>query len=300
VSAFVERSLCVILAGEVEGVDLAHSTYTYLGTHNVKNIRRDSEMSKLFTKPLESFKGRHIGCAPGTHAAIASMISSHLKPSGNLLDIGAHSGALLLRLEELGFTQLTGIDLDPTRFDVPGADFKILELNEPFACYFDRRFQLVAATDVIEHLDSPRNFLKEVHQLLEDDGWIVISLPNIASWEGRLKFFFNGELWQFREINYREQRHISPISREQMIMMMQELGFRVAALGSAGSFSTRFKKILTFPIWLLAAGLRGMPTSGASAIFLAQKSTPDHELTCPTHYKDRWKGTPDCIGIEAS
>ncbi len=254
----------------------------------------------LFKKPLGSFKGRHIGCAPGTHTAIASMVSRHLTSRGAVLDIGAHSGALLLRLKDLGFVELVGTDLDSTRFDVPGAEFKCLELNQAFACHFGRKFQLVTATDVIEHLDSPRNFLREVHALLEEDGWLVISLPNVASWEGRLRFLLDGELWQFAESNYRDQRHISPITSEQMVMMMQELGFRVVEMGSAGSFSTWLRKTLTFPIWALSTALRGISTTGASALFLAQKTAPDPELTQPTHYRDRWKGLPNSIGLEAS
>ena len=78
---------------------------------------------------MEDYRGRHVGCAPGTHAALATMISRRVTPSGAALDLGAHSRALLLRLKELGFSRLVGADLDPTRFDVPGADFKRIELN---------------------------------------------------------------------------------------------------------------------------------------------------------------------------
>jgi 2-polyprenyl-3-methyl-5-hydroxy-6-metoxy-1,4-benzoquinol methylase len=91
---------------------------------------------------------------PGTHAQIVSKIGRHVKPQGPVLDIGAHSRALLLRLKQIGFLDLTGGDLDPTRFDVPGAQFTRLELNEPFANRFERKFQVITATDVIEHLDS--------------------------------------------------------------------------------------------------------------------------------------------------
>jgi len=261
-------------------------------------VRAVNPKWKFRFKPLESFNGHLIACAPGTHAAIKSMVSRNVRPRGAVLDIGAHSGALLLRLKELGFAELVGADLDSTRFDVPGADFKCLELNQPFACHFDRQFQLVTATDIIEHLDSPRDFLKEIHALLEDEGWLVISLPNVASWEGRIRFLLSGELWQFREENYRTQRHISPITSIQMTLMMQELGFRVVEIVSAGSFSTKVRKALTFPIWGLSAALGGISTLGASAIFLAKKTTPDAELTQPKDYTDRWKGIPDRIGFD--
>ena len=38
-------------------------------------------MSNLFTKPLENYQGRVIGCAPGTHAALTAMISQHVVAS---------------------------------------------------------------------------------------------------------------------------------------------------------------------------------------------------------------------------
>lgn len=255
-------------------------------------------MSRFLREPLESYKGRIIGCAPGTHAGLSRMIARHVSPRGRVLDIGTHSGALLLRLRELGFSQLTGTDLDPTRFDVPDAQFKCVELNEPFSRHFDTKFQLITATDVIEHLDSPRTFLREVHTLLEEDGWLAISLPNVGSWQGRIKFLLKGELWGFGEKNYRAQRHISPITFEQMIMMMRELGFDVIEMGAVGSFSTPLMEVLTFPIWSLFALFCGPRTLGECAIFLAKRTTPDAELRLPTHYRNRWRGIPDRIGLE--
>jgi len=226
------------------------------------------------------------------------MISRHVPVGGPVLDIGAHSGALLLRLQELGFSQLMGADLDPTRFDVPGAEFLRVELNEPFAFHFNKKFRLITATEVIEHLDSPRLFLTEVHKMLEDHGWLAIFLPNVASWQGRIKFLLKGELWGFGERNYRLQRHISPITFEQMSMMMRELGFKVVEMGAAGSFSTAAMKILTFPLWGGSLLLGGALTQGEAAIFLAQKTDPDIGLRTPTHYENRWKGIPDRIGLQ--
>ena len=255
-------------------------------------------MRALFRKPLEKYKGRIVGCAPGTHAAIVSMISRHVASRGPALDIGAHSGALLVRLQELGFANLTGADLDPTRFDLPGAEFHRVELNKPFSHCFTKKFHLITATDVIEHLDNPRAFLKEVHSLLEEQGWLALSLPNVASWQGRIKFLLRGELWGFGEKNYRAQRHISPITFEQMQMMMGELGFKLVESSSAGSFSSAIAKVLTFPLWGLSTLLGGISTLGECAVFLARKATPDAELSLPTHYRSRWKGIPDRIGLE--
>jgi SAM-dependent methyltransferase len=255
-------------------------------------------VSHLLRKKTESYDGRNIGCAPGTHAALAKIIGKHVSERRSVLDIGAHSGALLLRLRDLGFSDLTGVDLDPTRFDVPNSVFKQLDLNSSFANQFHRKFQIITATDVIEHLDSPRNFLAEAHKLIEDGGLIAITLPNVASWQGRLKFLLRGELWGFGEKNYRAQRHISPITFEQMSMMLSEIGFHLIESGAAGSFSTPLMSLLTLPLWVpvsLFGG--GAPSLGECAIFVAQKVEADADLKVPTHYRDRWKGVPDRIGL---
>ena len=243
----------------------------------------------------EQFQGRVIGAAPGTHSGLVDMITRHVDERGAVLDLGAHSGALLLRLKSCGFTDLTGADL---RFDVPGADFKRVELNEPFATHFNKKFRLIVATEVIEHMDSPRVFLQEIHRLLEDGGWLALSLPNVASWQGRIKFMLKGELWGFRERNYRTQRHISPITLEQMVMMTREIGFEIVDMGAVGSFSTFAMKILTFPIWGPSIFLQGASPLGETAIFLAKKTEPDLSLKMPIHYQKRWKGIPDRIGLE--
>lgn len=249
--------------------------------------------------PMENYKGRHIGCAPGTHAGLVRMISRHVKPEGPVIDIGTHSGALLLRLKDVGFSDLTGTDLDPTRFDVPGAEFKRLELNAPFSEEFSKKFKLIVSTDVIEHLDSPRNFLTEAYKMLDDGGWVAISLPNVASWQGRLKFLLKGELWGFGQKNYILQRHISPITSEQMAMMMKEIGFDLVEYGSAGSFSTTLMNVLSFPIRAAFKAASGLSPEGECAIFLARKVAPDLDLKQPVHYRQRWQGVADDIGLTA-
>ena len=255
-------------------------------------------MKLRLRRPMENYKERHCGCAPGTHAALAELIRTHVMPQAGVLDIGAHAGALLLRLEDFGFCDLHGVDLDPTRFAVPGASFYRLDLNQDFVHTLNRKFKLITATDVIEHLDSPRHFLSQIYAILEDDGWLGLSLPNVAFWEGRIKFVLRGELWGFGSKCYRAQRHISPITFEQMLLMLQELGFEPVAWASAGSFATKLRWVLTAPLWIPLRLFGGPRTFGESAIFLARKAEPIADLRKPLHYRNRWQGIPDKVGIE--
>ncbi len=249
-------------------------------------------------KPLEAYKGLLCGCAPGTHAALVAMIGRRVTQRAGVLDIGAHAGALLHRLRDAGFTDLTGADLDTTRFALPDAAFLRLELNQPFSRQFDRQFRLITCTDVIEHLDSPRNFLVEARALLHDDGYLALSFPNVAFWEGRCKFLLKGELWGFGARNYRVQRHISPMTAELTHMLAREVGYEVVEAGTGGSFATAARSLATFPIWGPLRVFGGPTTLGESSLFLLKKAEPDAAIKTPVHYQDRWKGIPDRIGMD--
>lgn len=253
---------------------------------------------QLFRKRMEDYKGRHIGGVPGTHAGLSEMILKSVRSKSGVLDIGAHSGAFLLRLQDQGFSDLNGMDLDETRFDVPGANFLRYDLNLDFADELQRTFNLIIATDVIEHLDSPRQFLSQLWKLLEDDGIIALSFPNIAFWEGRVKFLLKGELWGFGAKNYINQRHVSPMTFEQTELMLREIGFEVLELDSVGNFATVLRRIAMFPIWFPLRLIGGPRIFGEAAVFVARKTEPDNDLLRPVHYRDRWKGVPDNIGLE--
>ncbi len=54
-------------------------------------------MANRFRRAMEDYEGLHIGCAPGTHSALSDAVMHHIEDKNGVLDIGAHSGALLLR-----------------------------------------------------------------------------------------------------------------------------------------------------------------------------------------------------------
>ncbi len=123
--------------------------------------------------------------------------------------------------------------------------------------------------------------LKQARDLLEDDGLLALSTPNIGFREGRFKFALTGELWGFGESAYRSIRHISPLTRTQLRLMLQEIGFKIVAFTSAGSFATPLRWALFSPLWASMAALFGRRVLGESLVLLAQKAAPDAALSQP-------------------
>ncbi|RBP00967.1 methyltransferase family protein [Roseiarcus fermentans] len=228
---------------------------------------------------LETYGGLVKHGAPGTHERLVELVLSQGGPKAGVLDLGAGSGELLQRLGDAGYTDLNAADLFDGNFKLSDVPFTRVDLNRKFSEKFRRKFTLVIMSSVIEHLDSPRHALKEVRALLDDGGLLTLSKPNVGFWEGRLKFLLTGDLWSFGESEYRGVRHISPLTSTQMRLMLHEIGFEVVAFTTAGSYATRLRKALFFPLWAPMAALFGRHVLGENLLVLARKAPPDALLS---------------------
>lgn len=187
----------------------------------------------------------------------------------------APAAARFWRGYRTGGGELRAVELDAEHFKLAGVQPLALDLNTTFAGHFERTFELVTAMEIVEHLDSPRDFLRQIHQLLSTDGHLLISTPNIGHWASRVRFLLQGEMRYFKESDYHTQRHISPISDVHMRLMLKEIGFRLVACRWAGSFYGPLKKVAMGPASLLARAALGQGCAGDVAIYLAQKQQPD-------------------------
>ena len=125
------------------------------------------------------------------------------------IDLGAGSGALAVRLRALGWdVRAADLDAQGYKADVP---FVRLDLNQPdFASQLgEGSFGLVTAIEVIEHVESPIGFLRNVRRLLKPDGIAVLTTPNVDNAPARVKFLVTGRLRMMDERG--DPTHISPI-----------------------------------------------------------------------------------------
>lgn len=227
--------------------------------------------------PRTKYEGLLQRCSPGTHEAGESLLLKHLNRCNSVLDLGSGTGAWLARMKKHGFTGLNAVELDTENFSVPGVEPLPIDLNSAFSRHFDKSFQLVTAIEIIEHLDCPRHFLREIHRLLSGDGYLLLTCPNVGHWMGRMRFLLWGELRMFDALNYRSQRHISPITDAQIRQMFRETGFRLIGSTTAGNSHGCVLRIATSPARLLFRIAAGRQTDGDVAIYLARKSAPDSE-----------------------
>src|ERR1700722_20968894 len=145
----------------------------------------------------------------GLHDFVFNVVGSTLPARGRALDLGAGPGAMSERLHSLGFDVLA-VDRDASVYQGPPS-VQTQDLNDHhFAqAIGPASFDLIVAVEVIEHVESPINFLRNIAQLLAPGGRAVITTPNVDSLPARLRFLFGGKIRMMDEFS--DPTHISPI-----------------------------------------------------------------------------------------
>jgi SAM-dependent methyltransferase len=102
-----------------------------------------------------------------------------LPHSAEILDVGTGTGTNLRMLRDLGFNHVAGVDQSPEaiRFCAEKGLGKVEPGNVCALPFPDRQFDLVLATDVIEHVDDDLAALREIRRVVKPGGHLLLTVP---------------------------------------------------------------------------------------------------------------------------
>jgi SAM-dependent methyltransferase len=141
------------------------------------------------------------------------------KYQGKILDIGCGNGKRLLKLKEDDWDTY-GVEIS----DIASKHARELGLNIftstlEQAEFEDEFFDVVILSHVLEHLSDPNITLKEIYRVLKNDGKLIISIPNVDSFEAKhLKKYWTA--WELPRHLY----HFTPVTIKSML---NKTGFEV-------------------------------------------------------------------------
>jgi len=104
-------------------------------------------------------------------------------PRGRVLDIGTSTGTNLRMLNELGFERVSGLDSSEEAIHFCAAKgFRNVRQGDVCAMPFaPASFELVLATDIIEHVEDDGAALAEIARVLVPGGVALITVPTFPS-----------------------------------------------------------------------------------------------------------------------
>ena len=147
------------------------------------------------------------------------------------LDIGAGTGRLVELFRNEFHTTTSVCDYTDHLMKIPGQKVDIANLNEQKLPYADASFDVVTATEVVEHLEHYRETIREIHRVLKPGGVAILSTPNILNINSRLRYLWFGYYNLFGPLPVRNSAlystggHINPVSWFYLAHSMLDAGF---------------------------------------------------------------------------
>jgi 2-polyprenyl-3-methyl-5-hydroxy-6-metoxy-1,4-benzoquinol methylase len=159
--------------------------------------------------------------------AVLTMVVSSLarrRISGQVfVDVGCGAGKLYGHVGSR-FSRYVGVDA--VRYDEfpERAEFCQLDLDGGRIPLPDQSADVVAAVEVIEHLENPRDFMRKLVRLVKPGGWVVVTTPNQLSLLSLATLVVKRRFSAFQDVHY--PTHLTALLEVDLRRIAAECGLK--------------------------------------------------------------------------
>lgn len=143
-----------------------------------------------------------------------------LSTQRRLLDVGCGTGYFMNHMRQQGY-EVLGVEVDEGArdFGIQHFGLDVRPPSELEAGTLPGKFDIISMWHVLEHVYEPKLYLQRLHELLADDGVLMIAVPNYQSLDGK-KYAAH---WAAYDV----PRHLWHFSPKTLTNLAQEMGFKV-------------------------------------------------------------------------
>lgn len=171
-----------------------------------------------------------------TFKTVVREVMSIGRANPSILDVGCGSGQLLECFRDAGYCDLTGVGYD-IRLPPGMHAVREIDLSQPgwAGSLGGRQYDFVIATDVIEHQTNAHQFLVELRRAISDDGWLILTFPNVHNLRSVLAYAIAGRFSGFFGANFNDghplhDQHIFVPNRHLLSYFLSSTRFRETAV----------------------------------------------------------------------
>ena len=140
-----------------------------------------------------------------------------------IIDVGCGAGNLYHQVASR-FSRYIGVDA--VRYDgfPERGEFHYLDLDTGRIPLPDQSGDVVAAVEVIEHLENPRDFVRKLVRLTKPGGWVIITTPNQLSLLSLATLVVKQRFQAFQDVHY--PAHLTALLEVDLRRIAVECGLR--------------------------------------------------------------------------
>lgn len=204
--------------------------------------------------------------------------------NNRILEIGAGSGATLIRAKELGLADfVTGVEaarLEGDSQSHPALDRFIIGDIDVVSGDLERDFyDVILCGDVLEHLTDPWRTLRGLAALLRQDGVLIASIPNVRYWKVSFGLLFLGK-WNYGEHGVLDRTHLRFFVKDTIRELFDDAGFAIRDMQRLGP-----QRNWGLTKWALDQATFGLLSDFLTVqyIVVASKSGREGSASCTTY-----------------
>lgn len=195
-----------------------------------------------------AYRGIPVHAAEGVHAHAATLATRLLPAGARILDVGSGSGGLAARLADAGFDVLASeLDTGSYRAAPPVVQWDAAGDGPPRGVA-GATFDAVCAVEMLEHVENPRQALRNFFAVLKPGGVLICSTPNVGHPRSRLKFLLRGAPSYFGRTEYHSSGHTTLLPDWMLELHVKETGFEDVSVEYAGQMGLSGKQQMLYRV----------------------------------------------------
>ena len=238
------------------------------------DIKKDLD---LIAPELKEWNQRYFSAHEKRYESDIKIIEKYYN-SGDILEIGSIPYHMTCCLKKLGYP-VFGLDLKPDRAKKLIDKYELIvrkcNVETEKIPFEDSRFSFIVFNEIFEHLRiDPISTLREINRVLESNGIIVLTTPNLYSLSTIISFSrgqgFNNPYEEFQKLhNLGHMGHVREYSTKEVRQFLENTGFELIDVEYKAYNQSNHRKIIV-PIVNLFHNT--IPASRPFQVVIAKKS----------------------------
>lgn len=152
-----------------------------------------------------------------------------LRSGTKILDVGCGRGNLGAYLQAKYASEVTGLEIIEDNFLVASTTLHkayLGDIESMDMSLLGSQFDYVIFSDSLEHMLEPKAVLERVRYLMAENGYLLISMPNIRNFRVTIPLVFSDQ-WDYQDEGLLDRTHLRFFTCTSICKLVEQCGYKV-------------------------------------------------------------------------